>query len=256
MTTSDIIKERLKQVESREDRLDKLESEFLRLAAHELRNPLTIIKGALCLVKEGDMGEVNPKQYEMLDRANEQVDILNDIISKFLEMYRIEMRKLELFKEKLVITEVIEQVVREMGMQVSRKDLQMEVSSQKPMHYVLGDSHKIKEVIANLLSNAIKFSYPGGRVKVRVSEGKDNVKTEIIDNGEGMDKKLQNRLFKKFVTTNLANPKKGGGIGLGLAISKGIIEAHNGKIWAESKGHGKGSKFAFILPAYAKAPLN
>jgi signal transduction histidine kinase len=248
MATAEELKERLKHIETREDRLDKLESEFIALASHEFKNPLTVIKGAVCLVKEGDLGEVNPKQYDMLRQADEQVGVLDGLITKFLDIYRIETGKLYISKKDISILQIAHEAANELTGKAMEKDVTIEISSLGGPDNVLGDAARIKEVIFSLLLNAVDFSRPGGRVRVKVTGEGGRVRTEVIDNGEGIEDDLLDRLFRKFATTCTTNPKKGSGLGLSLAVSKGIVEAHGGKIWAESEGPGKGSKFMFTLP--------
>jgi signal transduction histidine kinase len=248
MTTDEALKERLKHIESREDRLDMLESEFIALASHEFKNPLTVIKGALCLVKEGDMGEVNPKQYEMLNRADEQVGVLDGLITKFLDIYRIETGKLNISRKEISILQIAHEAASEITGKAVEKDVTIEITSRGGPDNVIGDASRIKEVILSLLSNAVNFSRQGGMVRVKVTGEGGRVRTEVIDNGEGIEDDLLDRLFQKFATTCTTNIKIGSGLGLSLAVSKGIVEAHGGKIWAESEGPGKGSKFIFILP--------
>ena len=248
MTDSEVINERLKQVESREERLDKLESEFIAVASHEFKNPLTVIKGAVNLVREGDLGEVNEKQCDMLRRADEQVDVLNGLITELLEIYRIEMGKLEISRREISISEIVHEVAKEMSIKAMEKDVVIEITAPGGPDNIMGDASKVKEVILCLLSNAVDFSLPGGKVRVKVTEEGGCVRTEIIDDGEGIEDDLLDRLFQKFTTTCTINPKKGSGLGLSLAVSKGIVEAHGGKIWAESEGPGKGSRFTFTVP--------
>jgi signal transduction histidine kinase len=255
MKTSEVIKERLKQVESREERLDKLESEFIAVASHEFKNPLTIIKGAVSLVKEGDLGEVNEKQCDMLRRADEQVDVLNGLITKLLDIYRIEMGKLEISRQEISISEIAHQVANEMSIKAMEKDVTIEIASHGSTDNVLGDALKIKEVISDLLSNAIKFSYFGGKVRIKITGEGGCVRTEVTDDGEGIEDEIFTNLFHKFITSVVSNPKQDGGLGLGLGVAKGIVEAHGGKIWAESEGPGKGSRFTFTLPSQDLPPV-
>jgi len=248
MTTAEELKERLKYIESREDRIDKLESDFIALASHEFKNPLTVIKGAVCLVKEGDLGEVNTKQYDMLRQADEQVGVLDGLITKLLDIYRIETGKLFISKKDISILQIAHEAANELTGKAMEKDVTIEITSPGGPDNVMGDALRIKEVILHLLSNAVDFSRQGGKVRVKVTGESGRVRTEVIDNGEGMEDDILDRLFRKFATTCTTNIKKGSGLGLSLAISKGIIKAHGGRIWAESEGPGKGSRFIFTLP--------
>jgi len=248
MATAEELEERLKHIESREGRIDKLESEFIAVASHEFKDPLTVIRGAVCLVKEGDLGEVNPKQYDMLRQADEQVGVLDGLITKFLDIYRIETGKLYISRKDISVLQIAHESAGEITGKAMEKDVTIEITSPGGPDNVMGDALRIKEVILSLLSNAVDFSRPGGKVRVNVTGEGGRVRTEVIDNGEGIEDDLLDRLFQKFATTCTTNPKKGSGLGLSLAVSKGIVEAHGGKIWAESEGPGKGSKFIFTLP--------
>ncbi len=234
----------------RKDKIGCIEKDFISIASHELRNPLTIIKGAVWLVKEGDLGKVNDEQCNMLERADEQVNRLTDIISKLQYISEIDTGDIELFNEKISLFELAKKVIKENEFLASLKDLKVDIESPDDLPYVVADAQKIHDVLANLLSNAIKFSYMGGRIKIRISKKNDKIVTEVMDNGEGVPKRLLPKLFNKFITTDLRSPKRGGGIGLGLAVAKGFIEAQGGDIWAQSKGTDKGSKFIFTLPIH------
>jgi len=247
MTNSEI-NERLKQVENREDRLDKLESEFIAIASHEFKNPLTVIRGAVNLIKEGDLGEINAKQYDMLRQADEEVGVLDGLITKFLDIYRIERGKLYISRRDCSILQIAHDAANEITGKAMEKNITIEITSSIGPDNVLGDAIRIKEVILSLLSNAIDFSRPGGKVRVKITGDSGRVRTEVIDKGEGIDADIMVRLFRKFATTCTTNIKKGSGLGLSLAVSKGIVEAHGGKIWAESEGPGNGSRFIFTLP--------
>jgi len=238
-----------KQLKAKEKEIERMENEFISIVSHELKNPLTVIKGAISLVKEGDLGEVNEKQFDFLNRADENVDILNGLISKMLDIYRIESGNLVLIRSNTDISNIFDDAIKDLSLMITKKDINVIVSIDENIGPLLIDEHKIKEVAKELLSNAIRFSNIGGEVRVGGRLDGRSAVIEVIDHGDGMERDKYEKLFTKFSSTNLTKPKEGGGgLGLGLAVAKGIIEAHKGSIWAESDGPGKGSRFTFTLP--------
>jgi signal transduction histidine kinase len=184
----------------------------------------------------------------MLRQADEEVGVLDGLITKFLDIYRIETGKLYISRKDISVLQIAHESASEITGKAMEKDVTIEITSGGGPDNVMADASRIKEVISCLLSNAIDFSRPGGKVRVKVTGEGGRVRTEVIDHGEGMGDDILDRLFQKFATTCTTNIKKGSGLGLSLAVSKGIVEAHGGKIWAESEGPGKGSKFIFTLP--------
>ncbi len=249
--TNEGIKFLYKELEKKNEKLkqlDHLKDEFVSNVSHELRTPLTIIRESICQITDGLLGEVSEKQKSYLEKSLVNIDRLGNIINAVLDISKIEKGKLELFKTKVNMLNLVKEVISNFEDKAKVKGLVLE--SELPTHEVnvLVDQEKIIQVFNNLIGNALKF-VERGRVKIIVKEDEDFVECHIWDTGKGIAQKDMYRLFNKF--EQLGRQYRGGekGTGLGLAISKGIIELHGGRIYATSE-EGKGSQFTFILPKY------
>lgn len=228
--------------------LDQSKSEFLSIAAHQLRTPLTGIKGYISMFLEGDYGKLTPEQYSQLEQVFRSSDRLTRLIDVFLNVSRIETGRLELTKSRVQLEEVLGEVVRDLEEQAKKKNLK--VTIQKPdelLPPMLADRDKIHDVMMNLVDNSIKYTEKGW-VNIRLARSKSLVTFEVRDSGIGIAPDEIDRLFQKFTRAEAVTRIHTGGSGLGLFIAKKIIEAHGGRIWSESEGEGKGSMFTFTLP--------
>ena len=230
---------------------EKLQREFINIAAHELRTPITPILVALHLkqqIKSADgttQTVLTGAQIEMIERNAKRLERL---ASDILTVTRIEGKKMELQKEEIDLNEKITHVIQDAKAFVpSEKQIDFLFMPSSKSVVVEADKSKIFEVLSNLIKNAVRFidTDNGGQVSIcieRIDEEKEVV-VRVIDNGRGIDPAIQPRLFQKF-----ASSVDFGGTGLGLYISKSIIEAHGGRIWAENNIDGKGATFSFTLP--------
>ncbi len=229
--------------------LDRLKTDFISIAAHELKTPLISVGGYvdLILLREKDLkNEIK----EDLSRVLNNVHRLEDYINRLLDVLKIDARKMELLLKPVNISRIIENSLQELDFQLSQKELNINVSIDKNI-MIKGDSFRIQQVLSNLISNAIKFTSKQGFIDISATLQGDYYEIKIEDNGKGLTEDQISKLFGKFVTLemtseNFSTFEKGSG--LGLYIAKGIIEAHEGKIWVKSEGLGKGSKFYFTLP--------
>lgn len=169
------------------------------------------------------------------------------MVTDVLDISRIRSKKLKLTLEKFSLVKIIKDVVREMkpGVQEKKIDLAMKLAD---LPKIVGDNDRISQVVSNLVNNAIKFTPEKGKITIEAEKRGKEVIVKIIDTGVGISSKNLKKLFAPFFQLETGLARKHGGTGLGLVICKGIIEAHGGKIWAESKGEGKGSTFSFTLP--------
>jgi signal transduction histidine kinase len=223
----------------------KMQEEFINIASHEIKTPIQAILGY------SEMSEMEPersKEYlqPILRNARRLQTLTNDI----LDVTRIESQSLNLNKERVNLDDVISSVLVDYRNQIERernqKDIKLVYESNddnKPRDiFVEADRERLTQVISNLISNAIKFTQEGViRVSVEVKDNRDAVMT-IKDNGEGIDSEIMPRLFMKFATKSIM------GTGLGLFISKSIVDAHGGKIWGENNIDSRGATFSFSLP--------
>jgi signal transduction histidine kinase len=243
---------------------DKMKDEFINVAAHELRTPIQPILGLTVFLKSKIKDN---KQSELLDVTIRNAKRLQRLTENILDVTRLESQSLKLNKEKFDINKKILNVIKDIEKQISDSNkLKILFVEPRDAIFVDADKMRIYQVIANLLYNAIKFTKEGTiSVSVKVTqkkggknkeeekeeEGRDYVSSSnsprhvivsVKDSGAGIDPEIMPRLFTKFVT------KSDKGTGLGLFISKSIIESHGGKIWAENNSDGKGATFTFSLP--------
>lgn len=225
--------------------LDKLKDEFVSIASHELRTPMTAIKGYLWLVLNKDKKiPANTKKH--LDRAYESTERLITLVNDMLNVSRIEGGRIELNPVKFDLSQLIAEVKEEIGSKAEEKAILLSTEAAKPCN-VKADKDKIHQVLMNLVGNAIKFTPEKGNVKISISKTTNSfVQVDIVDTGIGIRKEDMDKLFTKF--GRLESAKGTSGTGLGLYISKNIIELSGGTISVESEP-GKGSTFSFTLPA-------
>jgi len=226
--------------------LDKLKDEFLSVAAHELRAPMTAIKGYLSMILEGDAGEINDTVEEYLKQGVEGNDRLIRLVNNMLNVARIEEGRLVYQMGTVSLKKVVETVFSDFKAEAENKKLEfgLEMASDlKDQVYVNQD--RIHEVVANLISNAIKYTDKGSVVVKLIQPSQQKIRFEVVDTGEGISEKEQEKLFQKFFRAESTTGKKVG-TGLGLYISKLLIEKFEGEIDCQSE-LGKGSTFWFEL---------
>jgi len=230
-------------------KLDQAKSEFISIASHQLRAPLTAIKGYVSLLIEGSFGVVPKKAQEPLRRAFSSAQQLVSLVSDLLNLSRIESGKIKYEFTKTNLGEVITEAVQELETVAQKSGIGVESVPVNLNVKVRGDKSKLHEVFMNLLDNAIKYSKEGN-IKIKTSEKGKNILISITDNGIGISKNEIPKLFSKFGRTEESQKMRPDGMGIGLYFVKRIVEDHNGKIWVESEGIGKGSTFFVELPAF------
>jgi len=238
---------RLKKANKKLKELDKRKDEFLSVAAHELRAPMTAIKGYLSMILEGDAGQVSQKIREFLDDAVSGNDRLIRLVNNMLNVSRIEEGRLTYEMGVVCLAKVADDVYDDFIAEAEEKGLSISLKSPSDIKdRVYVDKDRIHEVIGNLISNAVKYTDKGS-VTVRLSNPTpQTIRLEVIDTGSGISEKDQGELFKKFSRAE-TSAGKAIGSGLGLYISKLLVEKFGGKIGFDSQ-LGKGSTFWFELP--------
>lgn len=233
---------------SREKLIEKMKTEFVSLAAHQLRTPLSAIKWTLRLILDGDVGEISLEQRDFLEKTYQSNERMISLINDLLNVARIEEGRY-LYKPILIDLETVVQFVLDSYKdEIKKRDIDLEIKTPEiPMPPILLDVEKMKLAIQNLLDNAIRYSSPGGKVTISLEYDTKEAKFTIKDNGIGIPKDQQQRVFTKFFRASNAMKTETDGSGLGLFIVKNIIEAHGGKIWFESEEN-KGTTFYFTLP--------
>lgn len=232
--------------------IDKLEEEkkrflsFLGMAAHDLKAPLAAIQGFLWLILTGYTGKISDKQRDMLDRSSRRINDLVNLISDLLDIPRIEAGQLVQEMKDVSLNELIKRCADDFSTVAKEKGLDLNVEVPETMAKIKGSDIRLRQVVTNLLSNALNYTL-WGSVTIRATETELEQRVEVMDTGIGIPPQELPKLFYDFFRGSNVSVK---GTGLGLAISKRIIEAHGGKIWAESPcpETNKGSKFIFTIP--------
>jgi signal transduction histidine kinase len=245
-----------RQLEESYERLKSLDSvkmEFFALLSHELRTPLTTIKGYADLLEDGVLGPLNAEQQDKLAKISAGVDRLTKIVDNLADLSSIASKKYTMDIIPVSLGDLISEVVRGIAFLAERKgiNLSWDIPVDLPMVYV--DRARIAQVILNIINNAIKYTPPDGSITICAKDQGDHVLVAVHDTGIGIPKKDLENIFSGFYHAGYKLSYEYKGAGLGLALSKGIIESHGGRIWAESEV-GKGSTFYFTLSK--RAPGN
>ncbi|MBU0683452.1 MAG: HAMP domain-containing sensor histidine kinase [Candidatus Omnitrophota bacterium] len=225
-------------------RFDELKSQFVANVSHELKNPLFVINESLSVILDGFVGEINPEQKKMIKIGNDNVARLLRLVTDMLDLSKIESGKMEMRREKFNMSELVDETLSGFEGEIAKKQITLKKDIPSYEDFIWADRDRISEVIINLLNNAIKYTPENGNIGVKLEDAKEEIRFEISDTGSGILKEDYSKIFDKFERVTLG---KQDGTGLGLPISKDIVEFHRGKIWVESE-FGKGSKFSFVLP--------
>lgn len=235
---------------TKEGEIDRMKSEFISTTSHELRTPLASIKEAISLVSDATTGPINEKQRKFLGIAARNIDRLAALINNLLDMSKLDAGKMKLHKTQVSILHIAEEVFATFEALSRSKGITLQMKRTEGLPLIYADKDKISQIIINLVSNAFKFTNEGHAVEIQVGyygPDKNNIEVGVKDTGVGIGKEDISKLFQKFQQADSPLTRKAVGTGLGLIISKEIIEMHGGRIWVESE-QGKGSRFAFILP--------
>jgi len=225
--------------------LDRMKSELVQNVSHELRTPLTFIKGYVELLQDGEMGELRGEQKMALDVVASKVEVLSQLVDDTISMQRAGREQLHF--ESLSLADVGHTAVQAAQASASEAGITLydEISDGLPP--VVGDKRRLGQVLDNLLQNAMKFSNLGDSITVRMYVDGTAVRTEVKDTGIGIPADQLTRIFDRFYQVDGTTTRRFGGIGLGLAIVRQIVEAHGGQVGVESELD-KGSLFYFTIP--------
>lgn len=237
----------LEQANFRLQELDRQKTDFLSIAAHQLRTPLSIINGYIELIRDGGYGKVGKKVVEILNNMDESNTRLVKLVDDFLNITRIEQGRTKFDFTRISIRPTIESVVKELKDRAEQHGLKLSIVLPKQLPLVKMDEEKIRHVVFNFVDNAIKYSTKG-MITVMAHEENGRFVVKVKDHGFGFDKVDEANFFQKFYRGNNVKGTNVNGTGLGLYVCRKFIEAHNGRIEAHSPGLGKGSEFSFALP--------
>ena len=225
-------------------RLEMVRRDFVSNVSHELRTPLASLKALVDTLTEGAL-EDPPAARRFLLRMENEIDNLTQMVQELLELSRIESGKVPLERQAITPLDLLTPAVERMQVQAERSGLILLIACPTDLPPVSADPKRIEQVLVNLLHNAIKFTPPGGEIRVTAYRGSNNVVFTIQDTGVGIAPAALPRIFERFYKADRA--RSGGGTGLGLSIARHLVEAHGGRIWAESIVS-QGSTFYFSLP--------
>jgi len=237
-----------KRIEDELKKSERLKTEFMNIAAHELKSPVTPIKGYLDLIIQDKEASEKVKSWAKISLRNSER--LLKLVGDILDVSRLDSDTMRFEMEKLDTVEVLNEIVEDMKPAVIGKHLDFIAKIPKDLPGIMGDRNRLSQVFKNLLVNALKFT-DNGSITLRAEEDNHHVKIYIEDTGIGISDDELQKIFHKFYQAYTGPDRKNEGVGLGLFICKEIISKHNGKIWAESK-LGKGSKFIVRIPCIKK----
>ncbi len=234
--------------------LDQAKDEFISMASHQLRTPLTAIKGYLSMLLEGDAGDIKVGQYDFINEAfvgaNKMVALINDL----LNVSRMSTGKFFIDPKEIDMKALINEEIRELANTARQKGLYLKFEHPKAMPIVEADENKIRQVVMNYIDNAIYYTETGG-ITVKAMANKHDFVLEVHDTGIGVPKDMQAKLFTKFVRADNAKKLRPDGNGLGLYLAKRVVEDHGGEIIFRST-EGKGSVFGFRIPIKSKIKVD
>ena len=239
---------------TRDKEIDQMKTEFISIAAHQLRTPLSAVKWALDMILNGHMGNINPEVKEYIKKSYQSNERMINLVNSLLNISRIEEGRFLYNLEFISMKDILKKVILSSKISLSKRNITIKFNTAKgKLPKIKADEEKIKLAIQNLVDNAIRYSKEGDEVAINMKQikekGNNFIKIEIKDRGIGINIKDQKKLFSKFFRCANAIKLQTEGSGLGLFIVKNIIEAHHGKIWFKSEEN-KGTTF------YVKLPIN
>jgi K+-sensing histidine kinase KdpD len=232
---------RIRQLEE----MDRLKGEFVAVASHELRSPITSLVMEVDLLRERLAATIDERSLELLEAAAEDTGRLRALVDDLLDLSRLEAGRMVLQRSSIPVDSLLEQATSAYRVPADEKGVQLAAEAAPDLPPVSADEKQVARVLANLLANAIRSTPAGGRILLAADSIGDFVQLSVADNGEGIALEDQPRLFDRFV--HLGRKRDQEGSGLGLAISREIVRAHGGDIWVDS-GPGPGAVFSFTLP--------
>jgi signal transduction histidine kinase len=232
---------------TREEAADRLKTELVATASHELRTPMTSIRGFVDMLLLGTFGEVTEAQREPLRVIKNNVVRLVQLIDELLDMSRMEAGEVRLRRERVQLDEVLRDVTHVLQGQFREREVSLHLDLHAGLPAIFADRQRLEQIAVNLISNACKYTPRGGAVSVTLRNGGDALRVEVRDNGVGIPYEAQQHIFTPFYRADNPLRDEVGGTGLGLSITRKLVELHGGAIWFESAPN-QGSVFCFTLP--------
>jgi PAS domain S-box-containing protein len=256
ITTRKSIEEELQKAKVAAETANQAKNEFITLVAHELRSPMSAIRGSASLLAEQEVGPITGEQAEFLDIIESNISRMATLVSDLNDISLIEAGRLHLLMSRVSLSEIVNEVVRSNRVQIKRKSLKLHLDISPDLPPVWGDRHRLEQVLTNIVVNAWKFTPEGGEITICAkcdSDGPDDQeKTEVVhvsvaDTGLGIGPRDQAKIFQKYFRAGTKEAREIPGTGLGLSLAKDIVEMQGGKIWFESE-YREGTTFHFTVP--------
>lgn len=225
---------------------DRRKNEFLAMLAHELRNPLAPISAAAQVLKS------NPNDPEVIREVSEilirQTEHMTDLVNELLDVSRVTRGVITLKKSHIEMQQVVSDAVEQLNPLIAEKRHQLVLDLPAAAVRVRGDYQRLVQIMANLIGNAVKYTPPNGTITVRVGQTEQQVEVDVTDTGIGMPAELIPQVFELFTQAERGPDRAQGGLGIGLALVKSLVELHEGRVTCHSAGIGRGSRFSVVLP--------
>ena len=237
-------------------RLDEAKSDFISIASHQLRTPLSIIKGYISMMREGTYGKLTPKIVDPLHKVYVSNERLINLVSDLLDLSRMERGKMQYEFLPIRLGEVAEGIVLDFEKVAKDKGLAFEWNRGQVNDLIKGDAGKLRQIVLNLVDNAIKYTQAGSISVALEAVAGNKVRFLVTDSGPGLTHEEAHALFQKFSRGQEESKSHTEGLGLGLYVAKLIASAHGGELNVTSPGKGKGSTFSLTLPIYSESTEN
>ncbi len=227
--------------------LDRMKSDFVATVSHELRTPLTSLNMSVDILLQEVLGRLTDRQRELIAASKDDVERLRKLVHDLLELARLESGRQEIHKEPVHLRDLVDEALRPVRLPFSEKGLRLEMDIADALPTVPVDRRQFIWVVSNLVSNALRYTPAGGTVRVAAAEHPDRIVVSVSDTGKGIPADQLEHIFDKFVQVQEGNELNPGSVGLGLAIARGVVEAHGGTISVKSEV-GRGTTFTFTIP--------
>jgi len=236
---------RFNQMANKLNEVETMRRRLIGDVSHELRTPLTAIKGSM----EGLMDGVLPATEETYRQIHAEADRLNRLVDDLQELSRVEARAYELDRRALDVAAIVQTVAKRLKPQAESKQISLNLELAPDLPPILADEDRVVQVLTNLVGNALQYTPEHGTVTLSAARYSAEVKISIRDSGIGIPPEHLADIFDRFYRVDKSRSRRaGGGSGIGLTIARALVEAHGGRIWAESAGEGQGSTFSFTIP--------
>jgi histidine kinase len=232
------------QMAAQLEEVEEMRRQLIGDVAHELRTPLTVIKGSM----EGLQDGILPATSETYQPVLREADRLNHLVDDLQELSRVEAGAYELHFAPLKLSSLKDTLTKRLGYRFKEKGIEFDCNLPQNLPVVQADEHRLIQVLTNLLTNALYYTPEGGKVSLQAHAKNNEILVSVKDNGIGVPPEHLDNIFTRFYRVDKSRSRHAGGSGIGLTITKHLVEAHGGKIWVESEGKDKGSTFFFTLP--------